>query len=168
MTKYEPLTQFLKSVDTSEIPLTFSEVERILGFPLPQSAFKHRPWWANQKDHVPADAWMTVGWQVDVVDLAGERVVFRKAGHTARRRGRPSMPPDTVAVPLSALEPSVRAALDAHMREHGCGRVEAVVALLNQAGLARRRAIFDWFDEHGSKTPGASSAALIREDRDAR
>lgn len=34
---------------TRAVTLTFSEIERILGAPLPESAVTHRPWWANQK-----------------------------------------------------------------------------------------------------------------------
>jgi hypothetical protein len=50
--KYEQLELYLRAVPakTGEITLSFAEVERILGVPLPASAKSHRAWWGNQKD----------------------------------------------------------------------------------------------------------------------
>ena len=58
MTKYAPLTRYLQSKPETRLPLTFAELERLLGFPLPPSARKHRAWWANNPaSHVNAAAW---------------------------------------------------------------------------------------------------------------
>ncbi|GAB6390927.1 MAG: hypothetical protein MdMp014T_0300 [Treponematales bacterium] len=59
--------------------LTFSDIKRILGFPLPPSASVHRPWWANDVSHSQAKAWLDAGWQVESVSL-GQSVTFVKAG----------------------------------------------------------------------------------------
>ena len=79
MSKYAPLTQFLKSKPDTRLPLTFAELERLLGFPLPPSARKHRAWWANNPaSHVNAAAWHQAGFQSEQVDLEAEKLVFVK------------------------------------------------------------------------------------------
>ena len=83
--KYEPLRAHLAGLtaDTREITLTFVELEKILGFPLPNSATKYRPWWANQTDtsnRSQAAAWMSGGWKVDNV------APKRPGGHVRFRR----------------------------------------------------------------------------------
>jgi hypothetical protein len=80
MTKYEPLTAFLKEQYAQEIPMTFEEIARVLGEPLPASAYKHPAWWANESTgHVQAKAWLEAGYETEQVDQAGKKLVFRKA-----------------------------------------------------------------------------------------
>ena len=77
---YQPLSEYLQSLDVSRIGLSFTEVERILGRPLPASARKHRAWWSNERtgSHSHARAWMDAGWHVAVVDFNAGRVEFDK------------------------------------------------------------------------------------------
>lgn len=61
--------------------LAFTEIEKIIGFQLPKSAYTHRAWWANPsspKDHPHAQAWITSGWFVDVVDKKNKIVHFKR------------------------------------------------------------------------------------------
>jgi hypothetical protein len=76
--RYEPLRAFLEERDEPVVKLTFSQVERILGRPLPASARKYAPWWANEREgtHVHARAWMTVGRRSRNVDLNAGSVEF--------------------------------------------------------------------------------------------
>lgn len=83
--KYEPLELHLRSVPSSvrEANLSFSEIERILGAPLPESATIHRSWWGNQKDsktRPEAHAWLSAGFLVDAVNQgsANGSVRFRR------------------------------------------------------------------------------------------
>ena len=79
--KYAPLFDHLEQLRGTEWPATFGEIEKILGFSLPDSARIHRPWWANQGErggHSHALAWEMAGWKTTQVDMAGERVVFVK------------------------------------------------------------------------------------------
>lgn len=46
MGKYEPLRDYLAGRSGDEEPMTFGQVERLVG-PLPYSAHEHRAWWAN-------------------------------------------------------------------------------------------------------------------------
>jgi len=81
MSKYDPLRDMLLQIppNISEKTLTFSEIETILGFTLPGSAYNHRPWWANPSstnDHPYAQSWLSVDWKVETVNQSQERVRF--------------------------------------------------------------------------------------------
>ena len=81
MSKYEPLPQFLGSVGGGIHRMNFSEIERILGFKLPKSAYEHEAWWSNNATgHSHANAWMKFGWRTEAVDLAARKVTFQRAG----------------------------------------------------------------------------------------
>ena len=80
MSKYEPLPQFLASERVSLKRLTFAEIERVLGFKLPKSAYKHEAWWSNNATgHSHARAWLSAGWRTEDVDLAGRKVTFQRS-----------------------------------------------------------------------------------------
>jgi hypothetical protein len=60
--------------------MTFQEVESVIGGPLPASARKHRPWWANDATgHAHARAWLEAGYRTGDVDMTGEKLVFELA-----------------------------------------------------------------------------------------
>ena len=69
MRKYSPLGEYLVKQPEVSIALTFQEIEQILGFHLPHSAYNHRAWWANSRSHPQAYSWLNVGWKVNKVDL---------------------------------------------------------------------------------------------------
>lgn len=76
---YEPLERFLEQQQFSEIPMTFKDVEHVLGRALPQSAYKHRPWWANEAaGHSHAHAWLKAGYETAQVDMTARKLVFRR------------------------------------------------------------------------------------------
>lgn len=84
MSKYTPLKLHLQSQVTEEMPMSFADVESILGFRLPNSAYRHRPWWANEtKGHVHAQAWLEAGYETAQVDMNGRKLVFRRVGPAA-------------------------------------------------------------------------------------
>ena len=78
--KYDPLIDHLAAQSASEVTLTFADVERLLGEPLPQSAYKHGAYWANSANdptHSWARRWVADGWLAQV-DQDAHRVVFRR------------------------------------------------------------------------------------------
>ncbi len=83
MSKYDPLHDFLAniSLNVNEKTLAFDEIEKILGFRLPESAFSHRAWWANptsSDDHPYAQSWLTAGWKVETVNQSKKWVRFQR------------------------------------------------------------------------------------------
>jgi hypothetical protein len=81
MGQYDPLREHLSSRATAEVPMTFSEIETVIGRSLPASARKHRAWWSNNPSNsVITHAWLDAGYQTERVDMASRRLVFRRAG----------------------------------------------------------------------------------------
>ena len=76
--KYRPLFDTLSQSGKDQVVLTFGEIEARLAGKLPPSARLSRSWWSNRRGILPASAWMEAGYQVVDVDLAGERVTFRR------------------------------------------------------------------------------------------
>lgn len=76
MTKYEPLRAYLVARQhLAKIRMTFAEITGVLGESLPESAFKHAAWWANQTDTTNrswAAAWIEAGYKVDSVHQTDE------------------------------------------------------------------------------------------------
>jgi len=98
MGKYEALGRFLSRQWTSEIPMTFAEVERITGTKLPPSARKHRPWWSNNpRNSVMTKVWLEAGFETEQVDMAGQKLVFRRVRKPSEVGGTPpSLAPSDV------------------------------------------------------------------------
>lgn len=89
MSKYDPLRKYLAAGTANPWRATFADVEAVLGFPLPQSAYAYPAWWSNDATgHSHARAWLDAGWKTEAVDLQGQNVTFRKAGGEKPRRGK--------------------------------------------------------------------------------
>lgn len=77
--KYYNLFEYLyrNHKEVSKCTLSFIEIENILGFKLPNSAYKYPAWWANEKQgsHIHARSWLTAGWSTSDVKI-GDKVTF--------------------------------------------------------------------------------------------
>jgi hypothetical protein len=76
MSIYDALRDYLRRVVFREIVLTFHEIEKIIGRPLPRSA--ERPqWWANQTagERPQREAWRAAGFDAFLIKDA-RRVRF--------------------------------------------------------------------------------------------
>lgn len=84
MTKYEALEIHLRESGQDTVPMTFADIERVIGADLPPSAFKHRPWWSNNPSNsVITYSWLKAGYKTEKVDMTGEKLVFRKSSQDA-------------------------------------------------------------------------------------
>jgi hypothetical protein len=84
MSKFEPLKRFLGEMPPGERRMSFAEIEKVLGFDLPPSARRHRPWWSNNPSNSSmTKAWLAAGCYTEQVDMAGETLVFKKANRLA-------------------------------------------------------------------------------------
>ena len=80
MSKYQPLEKHLAQAALEQVPMTFDEIERIIGSALPASARKHRAWWSNNPSNsVITHAWLNAGYKTARVDLESGKLVFEKA-----------------------------------------------------------------------------------------
>ncbi len=122
--KYERLNEFLERQSASEVPMTFAEIEGLIGSSLPASARKHRPWWSNNPSNsVITHAWLKAGFKTERVDMGGERLVFRRTDH---RGPPPATTPPTMPSPTSG-------SMDALAGLYGC--MEGTVRFLPDVDL---------------------------------
>jgi hypothetical protein len=75
--KYEPLNTYLKLIKSNVIVMTFSEIEKVLGFELPSSASKHQAWWDGSSQHTQAYAWTSADFKANP-NLKERKVEFIK------------------------------------------------------------------------------------------
>ncbi len=87
MPKYDPLCHYLLNASIDEMRLSFSDIEKILGTPLPLSARKHQSWWANNAGHghEHVGAWLDAGWRTRHLDLSAGAVAFVRIGPATNR-----------------------------------------------------------------------------------
>jgi len=78
MGKYAPIRSFLQRRGADTVPMTFAEIEKVLGFKLPNS--KNYPaWWSNNPtNNVMTNEWLAAGYKTEQVDVERGRLVFRK------------------------------------------------------------------------------------------
>lgn len=76
--RYEGLRVYLSQRSEAVIRLSFADIETIIGGPLPASARRYRPWWANEQSgtHVHARSWLDAGRRTANVDLGAATADF--------------------------------------------------------------------------------------------
>ncbi len=90
MGKYSPLKDFLAKQGRELVSMSFDEIEGVLGESLPASK-QYPAWWSNNPDNnVMTKEWIAAGYQTESVDIAGEKLVFRKVK-------KPSSPASAIA-----------------------------------------------------------------------
>ena len=93
MSSYQPLAQYLKENGSNRVPMSFKDVESVIGRKLPPSAYRHRPWWANEaRGHSHAKAWLDAGYETEQVDMASQKLVFRRLAAVRSRLGMAEAP----------------------------------------------------------------------------
>jgi hypothetical protein len=78
--KYAVLTDWLLAPNQrarGSINATFQDVERILGFQLPESAYNYQPYWQGLPNPL-ARAVLAAGWKVTSLSLVSQKLVFQR------------------------------------------------------------------------------------------
>jgi hypothetical protein len=87
MSKYQALRRFLEGQRADRIPMTFAEIERIIGFKLPKSKI-YPAWWSNNPtNNVMTNEWLAAGFKTEQVDIEGHKLVFRREQSAAGSAG---------------------------------------------------------------------------------
>lgn len=76
--KFAALSEYLSKIPKriSNHRMTFSEIEKVLGEKLPESAYEYRAWWTNDPSKPTAAAWLTQGWKAQNLSMSEGRVNF--------------------------------------------------------------------------------------------
>lgn len=116
--KYHRLTEFLESSGKTVVELSFGDINRILGQPLPESARSRREWWANS-GHPHAGAWTDAGYRVERSDLLHGVIRFVRGANPTRSDPAPSNGrPQVEGVPAEMVARSGRRSgwsVDSHL-----------------------------------------------------
>jgi hypothetical protein len=98
MGKYSPLKDFLAEQDKELVPMSFDEIEHVLGEALPASK-QYPAWWSNNpSNNVMTKEWIAAGYQTESVDIAGEKLVFRRVKKSGPLPPTPGKNPSGAAV----------------------------------------------------------------------
>ena len=80
MSRYDPLGAFLGRQATERVPMSFGEIEGILGVPLPRSK-RYPAWWSNNPSNNPmTKVWLAAGFITEQVNPGAGRLTFRRVG----------------------------------------------------------------------------------------
>jgi hypothetical protein len=78
MGKYAPLKAFLMEQGEDQVPMTFAEIEKVLGLQLPPSK-QYPAWWSNNpSNNTMTREWLDAGYETESVDTASGKLVFRR------------------------------------------------------------------------------------------
>lgn len=169
MPKYAHLERYLSERRDDSCSLTFSQIEGLIGAPLPASARRHPSWWGNDRTHAQARSWMRAGWAVEQPRLAEERVRFARVDtHRRAREEAPSRARSQVIV--RNLDSEVVAVLKRRARRNGHSLEQELRAILTGAARPERNELIAEADRIRAMTPGPleDSVTLLRQDRDSR
>ncbi len=79
MGKYSPLRTYLMAQTRERVPMSFKDIESLLGEKLPASK-QYPAWWSNNPSNNPmTKEWLAAGFQTESVNIAGENLVFRRS-----------------------------------------------------------------------------------------
>lgn len=80
MAKYDALREHLRHLGVDSVTMTFEEVAAFVPGCLPDSAYNHPAWWANEStvSHTHARAWLDVGFRTRALSLTARRITFAR------------------------------------------------------------------------------------------
>jgi hypothetical protein len=94
MGKYTRLGDFLRAQRSKEVPMTFAEIERVIGGKLPPNSPQYPAWWSNNpSNNVMTKVWLSAGFRTAQVDVKSRKVVFRRVEE------KPAEPTETSSSP---------------------------------------------------------------------
>jgi hypothetical protein len=95
MGKYDPLGEFLRAQNAARVPMTFKQIEDVIGVKLPPRAQHQRAWWSNNpSNNVMTKVWLAAGYETEQVDVAARKLVFRKIDGFSEGERAPLEPPE--------------------------------------------------------------------------
>lgn len=85
--KFTALTLYLKNCGMDELKMSFSEIEKIIGFKLSDSAYSYPAQWSNSESQSFAFSWLNAGYLTRQVNISEQTVEFvREEVYNSRKR----------------------------------------------------------------------------------
>jgi hypothetical protein len=102
--KYAPLGAYLQACPTAEVPMSFSDIESVIGAALPPKAVNHPAWWSNNtSNNTMTQVWLDAGFRSERVDVGARRLVFRRVAQPPRPPREPGRPSSDAVAPDGLL-----------------------------------------------------------------
>ena len=76
--KFSKLNQYLENCGKTELTLTFTDIEAIIGCNLCKSAYNYSAYWTASPTHTMPNAILAAGFKVVSVDLLSNSLLLRK------------------------------------------------------------------------------------------
>jgi hypothetical protein len=108
MAKYDALRRHLEATSDARVLMTFAEVERIVGRPLPKS-HAERSWWSNNpRNSGLTRQWLEAGFTAEAVDMPRKRLTFlRRTSDEQAGGARPKHPAFGALAGMFTIAPGV-------------------------------------------------------------
>lgn len=85
--KFIALTSYLENCGMDELRMSFSEIEKIIGFKLSDSAYSYPAQWSNSESQSFAFGWLNAGYLTRQVNISEQTVEFvREEVYNSRKR----------------------------------------------------------------------------------
>lgn len=75
--KYELLMKHFEKLEGNKVLLMYDDIEKIIGFKLPKSAYQYNAYWVASKTHTITRSWVENGWKITELKM-GKCVEFTK------------------------------------------------------------------------------------------
>ena len=76
--KFSKLKQYLENCGKTELTLTFTDIEAIIGYNLCKSAYNYSAYWTPSPTHTMPNTILAAGFKVVSVDLLSNSLLLRK------------------------------------------------------------------------------------------
>ena len=95
---YTSFLKYLKDQHVNEVDCSFEQIEKILGFKLLRSAYKHAAWWSNSPSHPLMAQILEAGWESKYLDLRRKNITFYRSQFAKEKalKKKPKKRQDTV------------------------------------------------------------------------
>jgi len=76
--KFIKLTEYFHNLRKNKVTLKFTDIEKICGFKLCNSAYKYTTYFTNKGKGLIAESWNSQGFKLDKLDLENKKLYFQK------------------------------------------------------------------------------------------
>src|SRR5437868_15190543 len=79
MARYSALSDYLRAQKRNNVPMTFDQIERLIGRKLPASHRYRSRWSNNSFNSVMTRAWLDAGFEAANVNMKARKLLFRRS-----------------------------------------------------------------------------------------
>ena len=89
--KFRELDNYFSETTKTPITLKFTEIEKIIGFNLCESAYKYQAYWYQHGKGNISNAWINQNYEILKLDLVNKKIIFRKSDKKSSKLNIPQI-----------------------------------------------------------------------------